>query len=83
MTVTKQWFQHGDHNGVTHYKNLNGDGGSYCHKCDEAVPKHGWINEGGHRVCPADWIIEAANGTFYPVKPVMYLPSLRKPIQNY
>ena len=35
---------------------------------------HGWIDtlEGGHIVCPSDWIIEGVKGEFYPCKPDIF-----------
>lgn len=55
--------------------------------CDPAVPErfrrttctalmndHGYIStlEGGHTVCPADWIIRGVQGEFYPCKPDIF-----------
>jgi hypothetical protein len=43
---------------------------------------HGWIDtlEGGHQVCPGDWIITGVQGEHYPCKPGIfeqtYLPVL-------
>lgn len=35
---------------------------------------HGWIDtlEGGHTVCPGDWIIKGVQGEFYPCKPDIF-----------
>ena len=36
--------------------------------------KHGWIDtlEGGHIVCPGDWIITGVKGEHYPCKPDIF-----------
>lgn len=36
--------------------------------------EHGWIDtlEGGHIVCPGDWIITGVNGERYPCKPDIF-----------
>jgi hypothetical protein len=35
---------------------------------------HGWIDtlEGGHNVCPGDWIITGVKGEHYPCKPDIF-----------
>jgi hypothetical protein len=35
---------------------------------------HGWIEtlEGGHTVCPGDWIITGIRGEYYPCKPNIF-----------
>ncbi len=49
-----------------------GQGG--CVNCDSVMHDHGWIEtlEGGHRVCPGDWIIKGIKGEFYPCKPDIF-----------
>ena len=41
-----------------------------CEKCGNAMYGHGWIDtlEGGHIVCPSDWIITGVAGEVYPCK---------------
>jgi len=41
---------------------------------------HGWIDtlEGGHIVCPGDWIIKGVHGEFYPCKPDIFLETYEK-----
>lgn len=41
-----------------------------CVQCGQIMHVHGWIDtrEGGHIVCPGDWIIKGVKGEFYPVK---------------
>ena len=61
-----QWFKNGDHAAVM-FAPLN-------------IPPefrlwhHGWIDtlEGGHLVCPGDWIITGVKGEHYPCKPDIF-----------
>lgn len=45
-----------------------------CDKCGEIMHVHGWIDtlEGGHIVCPGDWIITGVKGEHYPCKPDIF-----------
>lgn len=45
-----------------------------CRHCGQTMDKHGWIDtlEGGHRVCPGDWIITGIKGERYPCKPDIF-----------
>jgi hypothetical protein len=45
-----------------------------CEKCGEIMHKHGWIDtlEGGHIVCPGDYIITGVKGEHYPCKPDIF-----------
>jgi hypothetical protein len=45
-----------------------------CEKCGEIMHRHGWIDtlEGGHIVCPGDWIITGVKGERYPCKPDIF-----------
>lgn len=42
--------------------------------CDALMLDHGWIDtlEGGHVVCPGDWIIRGVVGELYPCKPDVF-----------
>ncbi|WP_182360570.1 hypothetical protein [Tomitella gaofuii] len=42
--------------------------------CEALMDDHGWIDtlEGGHTVCPGDWIITGVAGEFYPCKPDIF-----------
>lgn len=42
--------------------------------CGRMFHDHGWIDtlEGGHTVCPGDWIIKGLLGEFYPCKPEVF-----------
>lgn len=45
-----------------------------CKHCGDILHNHGWIEtlEGGHIVCPGDWIIKGVNGEYYPCKPDVF-----------
>ena len=49
-------------------------GQTTCKNCGDIMHNHGWINtlEGGHIVCPGDWIIGSIKGEFYPCKPDIF-----------
>ena len=53
---------------------VNVDGGSPCLVCGKQMFDHGWIAtlEGGHIVCPSDWIITGVKGERYPCKPDIF-----------
>ena len=71
-----QWQVHGDHPQVEHYlvKPDEPDSPNFCQYCGLAWFAHGWIKtlEGGHIVCPNDWIIKGVKGELYPCKPDMF-----------
>lgn len=48
--------------------------GCLCDFCDNPMHDHGWIDtlEGGHIVCPCDWIITGIEGEYYPCKPSVF-----------
>jgi len=49
-------------------------GTEVCSKCGITHHDHGWIDtlEGGHIVCPKDWIITGVAGEHYPCKPDIF-----------
>lgn len=55
---------------VRYYRRPNIDGSKKCFKCKKLMHKHGFIDtlEGGHIVCPGDWIITSVQGEKYPIK---------------
>ena len=55
---------------VRYYRRPEGDGQHRCSKCARIMHDHGWVDtlEGGHIVCPGDWIITGVKGEFYPIK---------------
>ncbi len=50
------------------------DGTRSCERCGVVMNDHGWIDttEGGHTVCPGDWIITGTAGEHYPCKPSIF-----------
>ena len=75
-----QWFKNGDHpeDGtegegkiVCYFRRPDVPGERLCRHCGTSMHGHGWIDtlEGGHVVCPGDWIIKGVKGEFYPCKP--------------
>ena len=74
-----QWFKLGDHTEVrrleptewqkTHQECLS----ETCHVCG-SKSEHGHVGtlEGGHVVCPGDWIITGVQGEHYPCKPDIF-----------
>ena len=59
---------------VRYFRHPNVEGDSACAKCGQLAHDHGWIDtlEGGHRVCPGDWIITGVKGERYPCKPDIF-----------
>lgn len=49
-------------------------GSKICQHCNRLMHDHGWIDtmEGGHIVCPGDWIITGVKGERYPCKPDIF-----------
>jgi hypothetical protein len=65
------WNEHRDHFAVERYtKNPEIE----CNWCSKLMDVHGWIDtlEGGHIVCPGDWIITGVKGEHYPCKPDIF-----------
>ena len=59
---------------VRRYRRPEGDGEVKCEHCHYKFFVHGWIDtlEGGHVVCPKDWIITGVKGERYPCKPDIF-----------
>lgn len=45
-----------------------------CKHCGHVMDEHGWIDtlEGGHIVCPGDWVVTGVAQELYPVKPHIF-----------
>ena len=54
------WQKPGDHAAVDYFRHPIIHGQSTCERCKRTMHDHGWIDtpEGGHTVCPGDWIIK-------------------------
>lgn len=53
-----------------------------CEQCGSPLHDwHGWIDtlEGGHIVCPGDWVIAGVNGEHYPCKPDIFEKTYEAP----
>lgn len=65
---------------VRHFRRPDVSGDSLCPgsatqpSCGHFMQHHGWIEtiEGGHIVCPGDWIITGIKGERYPCKPDIF-----------
>jgi len=59
---------------VRYYRTPELDGQDQCALCANIMHWHGWIDtfEGGHTVCPRDWIITGVQGELYPCKPDIF-----------
>lgn len=59
---------------VRYYRNPDLDGQHKCSQCGRIMHDHGWIDtlEGGHVVCPGDWIITGVQYEHYPCKPRIF-----------
>lgn len=73
-----QWFGHDslktEDATVRYFRDPGTPGDSACKKCAVSHHDHGWIDtlEGGHIVCPGDWVIKGVAGEFYPCKPDIF-----------
>jgi len=59
---------------VRYYRRPPLPGYGLCEVCKLTMYKHGWVDtlEGGHTVCPGDWIITGVAGEHYPCKPDIF-----------
>lgn len=59
---------------VRFFRRPGAPGVSECRDCHRTMHDHGWIDtmEGGHIVCPGDWIITGVKGERYPCKPDIF-----------
>ena len=59
---------------VRYYRDPGVDGDAPCKHCGNTMHVHGWIEtlEGGHIVCPGDYVITGVQGEHYPCKPGIF-----------
>jgi hypothetical protein len=59
---------------VRYFRHPMQSGENTCKHCGDFMQRHGWIDtlEGGHVVCPGDWIITGVKGERYPCKPDIF-----------
>lgn len=74
---------------VRYFRRPDVDGKRGCQHCSHTMHEHGWIDtlEGGHVVCPGDFIITGVKGETYPCKPdifaATYEPAAHRPALVY
>lgn len=59
---------------VRYFRRPGVPGNQTCKHCGHVMNNHGWIDtlEGGHIVCPGDWVITGVKGERYPCKPDIF-----------
>jgi hypothetical protein len=59
---------------VRYFRRPDVPGETPCQHCAQTMHVHGWIDtlEGGHIVCPGDWVITGVMGERYPCKPDIF-----------
>lgn len=66
---------------VRYFRSPNVDDNEKCNHCGKDMFVHGWVDtvQGGHTVCPGDWIITddrvedvRGHGHYYPCKPEIF-----------
>ena len=59
---------------VRYFRNPSKPGEAECLYCGKIYHLHGWIDtlEGGHIVCPGDFVITGVDGEKYPCKPDIF-----------
>lgn len=59
---------------VRYFRRPDVPGEQKCRHCGATMHVHGWIDtkEGGHIVCPGDWVITGVQGERYPCKPAIF-----------
>ena len=69
---------------VRYFRRPDIAGGTVCRHCSLTMHDHGWIDtkEGGHIVCPGDWIITGVQGEQYPCKPDIFTATYDEEISN-
>lgn len=65
---------------VRYYRHPSMNGQFPCRECKKTMHQHGWIDtlEGGHNICPGDWIITGIKGEIYPCKPDVFEATYEK-----
>lgn len=70
VEIAEKWEGHV----VRYFRRPDLSGETTCRHCGVRMHEHGWIDtpEGGHIVCPNDWIITGVKGERYPCKPDIF-----------
>ncbi|MEU0078590.1 hypothetical protein ABZY58_11890 [Micromonospora tulbaghiae] len=68
---------------VRFYRHPDRPGDQVHDRCSRTWHDHGWIDtlEGGHTVCPGDWIVTGVQGERWPVKPDIFAATY-EPVQE-
>lgn len=68
---------------VRYFRRPDVSGNAVCGVCWHTYHVHGWIDtlEGGHIVCPGDWIITGVAGEKYPIKDSIFRETY-DPVEN-
>ena len=82
------WMKNGDHPNdhpgdyprdwegkiVRYFRHPSVPDDKVCNHCGRIMHDHGWIDtlEGGHIVCPGDYVITGVKGERYPCKPDIF-----------
>lgn len=69
---------------VRYFRRPDVSGRAECRHCARAMHDHGWIDtkEGGHIVCPGDFIITGVQGERYPCKPDIFAATYEPSVDN-
>ncbi len=69
---------------VRYYRTPDLDGQTLCKHCGDIMHDHGWIEtlEGGHIVCPSDYIITGVAGEHYPCKADIFEATYEKAVEG-
>jgi hypothetical protein len=77
-----QWLGHNHFTFIPEVKEYDpyAENNGRCSICHKNMTEHGWIGtlEGGHIVCPNDWIITGVQGEKYPCKPDIFEATYEK-----
>lgn len=59
---------------VRYFRHPQVPGGTACEHCGVIYHDHGWIDtmEGGHVVCPGDWVIIDSGGEYHSVRNTIF-----------
>lgn len=59
---------------VRNFRRPDGATNEPCKQCGGDMAVHGWIDtlEGGHIVCPGDWVVTGVKGERYPIKDLIF-----------
>jgi hypothetical protein len=65
---------------VRYFRHPDVSGEQQCKQCGNNMHWHGWIDtlEGGHIVCPGDYVITGVKGEKYPCKPDIFQATYEK-----